>query len=111
MGLMVTVYLATLGKQGLRQVAHLCYQKAHYAASLISQIPGYTLPLRGTFFQEFVVQCPRPPSEVNSHLLEHGILGGLDVSEYIPNGMLVCVTEMNSRQEIEALAAAMAQAV
>ena len=111
MGLMVTVYLATLGKQGLRQVANLCYQKAHYAASLISQIPGYTLPLQGTFFQEFVVQCPLPPAEVNSRLLEQGILGGLDVSEYIPNGMLVCVTEMNSRQEIEAMAAAMAQAV
>ncbi|MDO8751423.1 MAG: glycine dehydrogenase, partial [Dehalococcoidia bacterium] len=109
MGLMATVYLATVGKQGLRQVAELCYQKAHYAASLIERIRGYSLPLRGTFFQEFVVRCPRPPAEVNAALLDKGIVGGLDVSEQIPNGLLLCVTEMNSRQEIDALAKALAE--
>ncbi len=108
-GLMATVYLATLGKQGLRQVAELCYQKAHYAASLIESIPGYSLPLDGTFFQEFVVRCPRPPAEVNEGLLERGIVGGLDVSDRIPGGLLLCVTEMNSREEIEALATALAE--
>ncbi len=109
MGLMATVYLATVGKQGLRQVAELCYQKAHYAASLVQQIPGYSLPIRGTFFQEFVVRCPRPAAEVNAALLERGIMGGLDVSDQIPNGLLLCVTEMNSRQEIEALAKALTE--
>ncbi len=108
-GLMAVVYLATLGKQGLRQVAELCYHKAHYAASLIQRIPGYALPLEGTFFQEFVVRCPRPPAEVNAGLLERGIVGGLDVSEHIPNGLLLCVTEMNSRKEIEALAQALSE--
>lgn len=108
-GLMATVYLATLGKQGLQQVAELCYHKAHYAASLIGHIRGYSLPLRGTFFQEFVVRCPRPPSEVNAALLERGIVGGLDVSDRIPNGLLLCVTEMNSRQEIDSLAKALAE--
>ena len=107
-GLMATVYMATLGKQGLRQVADLCYQKAHYAASLIEKIQGYSLPIQGTFFQEFVVQCPGPPSEINAKLLDQGIVGGLDVSDSVPNGMLVCVTEMNSRREIEALAEALA---
>ncbi|MSQ22745.1 MAG: aminomethyl-transferring glycine dehydrogenase subunit GcvPA [Dehalococcoidia bacterium] len=109
MGLMATVYLATVGKQGLRQVAELCYQKAHYAASLIQRIPGYSLHLRGAFFQEFVVRCPRPPAEINAALLNKGIVGGLDVSEQIPNGLLLCVTEMNSRQEIEALVRALAE--
>ncbi|MFC1935402.1 aminomethyl-transferring glycine dehydrogenase subunit GcvPA [Chloroflexota bacterium] len=109
MGLVVTVYLATLGKQGLRQVAELCYHKAHYAASLIRQIPGYSLPFAGVFFQEFVVRCPRPSAEVNAGLLERGIVGGLDVSDQIPNGLLLCVTEMNSREEIEALAGALAE--
>jgi glycine dehydrogenase subunit 1 len=74
---------------------------------LISQIPGYTLPIDGTFFQEFVVQCPRPVAETNKGLLDRGIIGGLDVSDQIPNGMLVCVTEMNTRADIEALATAL----
>ena len=107
MALAVTVYLASLGPQGLRHVAELCYQKAHYAASRIAQIPAYTLPINGTFFQEFVVSCPTLPSEVNRHLLQRGIIGGLDVSDRIPNGLLLCVTEMNTREEIDALVSAL----
>ena len=110
-GLMVTVYMALVGKQGLRQVAELCYHKAHYAASLVEKIPGYSLPLSGTFFQEFVARCPRPPGEINAALLEQGIMGGLDVSDAIPNGMLLCVTEQNSREDIEVLAGALARLV
>ncbi len=106
-GLMVAVYVATLGKQGLRDVANLCYQKAHYAASEIAKIPGYTLPADGTFFHEFAVTCPRPVSEVNTDLLERKIIGGHDVSERIPNTMLLCVTEMNTRDEIDQLIAAL----
>ncbi|MDP6422089.1 MAG: aminomethyl-transferring glycine dehydrogenase subunit GcvPA [SAR202 cluster bacterium] len=107
--LMSTVYMASFGKQGLRRVAELCYHKAHYAASLIDDIPGYSLALDGTFFQEFVVICPMPPSEINERLLDHKIIGGLDIDGQIPNGMLVCVTELNSREEIDRLAAALAE--
>ena len=107
--LMTTVYMASLGKQGLGHIARLCYHKAHYAASLIEKIPGYSLPMPGTFFREFVVQCPKPPGEVNELLLDHGIIGGLDVSSQVPNGMLVCCTEVNSREEIESLARALAE--
>ena len=102
--LAATIYLAALGRQGLRQMAELCYHKAHYAAAKIAQLPGYSLPLSGTFFQEFVVQCPIPPAEVNRQLLaRHNILGGLDVSDAIPNGLLLCVTELCSREDIEGL--------
>ena len=101
--LMSTVYMATQGRRGLQHVAELCYHKAHYAASLIENIPGYSLPLQGTFFREFVVECPVPPAEVNRRLLRHNIIGGLDVSDQIPNGMLFCCTEVNTREEIEAL--------
>lgn len=101
--LMSTVYMATQGRRGLQHVAELCYHKAHYAASLIENIPGYSLPLHGTFFREFVVECPVPPAEVNRRLLRHNIIGGLDVSDQIPNGMLFCCTEVNTREEIEAL--------
>jgi glycine dehydrogenase subunit 1 len=107
-GTAVVAYLACMGKIGLRHIAELTYHKAHYAASLISQIPGYSLPIEGTFFQEFVVQCPITPEEANRRLLQDGIIGGLDVSDRIPNGLLLCVTEMNSRQEIEFLAEALA---
>ncbi len=107
--LMMTVYLACMGKQGMRKVAELCYHKAHYAASLISAIPGFSIVEYGTgiFFREFTVRCPVPPKEVNQSLLEKGIIGGFDVSEYSENGLLLCVTEMNSREDIENLSDAL----
>ena len=107
--LMSTVYMASFGKRGMRHIAELCYHKSHYASQLISKIPGYSTPLEGTFFQEFVVTCPAPPSEINRKLLERKIIGGLDISGQVPSGMLVCVTEMNSREEIEDLATALSE--
>ena len=107
--LMTTLYMSSLGKQGLRRVAELCYHKAHYAASLIEKIPGYSLPLTDAYFREFVVECPRPVAEINNALLERKIIGGLDVGEYVPNGMLVCCTEMNTKEEIDRFAEALAE--
>ena len=107
--LMSTVYMAAHGRRGLRHVAELCYHKAHYAASLIERISGYSLPKSGTFFREFVVQCPIPPREINDRLLGYRIIGGLDVSDHFTNGMLLCCTELNSREEIESLARALAE--
>ena len=109
MALAATVYLAALGKQGLRQVAELCYHKAHYAASLIGRILGFSFPFSGTYFHEFTVTCPVPPEELNRRLLERGIIGGLDISDLTPNGLLLCVTEMNTREEIESLAAVLSE--
>jgi glycine dehydrogenase subunit 1 len=106
-GLAATVYLATLGRQGLRRVAEACYHKAHYAASLIAGIPGFEIATDRPFFKEFPVRCLLPPAEVNRRLLQHGIIGGLDISDTVENEMLVCVTEMNTREEIERLAAAL----
>jgi glycine dehydrogenase subunit 1 len=100
------VYMSTLGKTGLQQVANLCYQKAHYAASELSKIDGFGLCFTDPFFHEFALCCPRPASEVNEYLLEHGILGGYDLGQDYPslaNHLLVAVTEMNSKQEINTL--------
>ena len=107
--LAATIYLATMGKHGLRRVAELCYHKAHYAAAKIGGLPGYSLPLSRPFFQEFVVQCPAPPAEINKKLMERNILGGLDVSGQVADGMLLCVTEMNAREDIDTLVAALAE--
>ena len=102
-----TVALCTLGKQGLRRMAELCYHKAHYAAERIAALPGYDLPVSEVFFQEFVVRCPRPPAEVNKRLLERGIIGGYDVSDRIDSGMLICCSELHTRDEIDRLVAAL----
>ena len=104
-----TIYLAAMGKQGLRQVAELCYHKSHYAATKIAELPGYSLPIDSPFFQEFVIQCPVSPIDINKKLMEENILGGLDVSEQIQNGMLLCVTEMSSQDDITALVAALSE--
>ena len=101
------IYLAAMGRHGLRQVAELCYHKAHYAAAGIADLDGYSRPQSGEFFQEFVVSCPRPPAEINRRLMKQNILGGLDVSDRFDNGMLLCVTEMNSRADIDTLISAL----
>ena len=106
MALAATVYVSLLGRHGMRQVAELCYHKAHYAASCIAGIPGYRLWSQDPFFNEFVVRCPQPVDEITAHLLEHGILGGYDLGQDYPqfkDHLLIAVTEMNSRAEIDVL--------
>lgn len=108
--LAAAVYLASMGKCGLRKVAELCYHKSHYAAGEIDKLEGYSVnPLMSTqpFFKEFVVQCPRAVGEINDLLLDvHGIIGGYDLGQDYPhleNHMLIAVTETNTRQEIDDL--------
>ncbi len=103
-------YLAAMGKSGLRKVAELCYHKAHYAAQRIEEIPGFSLVSPKPFFKEFVVRCPKPPSEINEALLEQGVIGGYDLGRDYPhleNCMLLCVTEMNTKGEIDRLVEAL----
>ena len=107
--LMTTVYMAANGRHGMRRTAELTYQKAHYLASLIADIPGYSVINGGVFFQEFAVQCPVTPAALNKRLLNHKIIGGLDISDRVPNGMLVCATEVNAREEIDRFATALAE--
>ncbi|NQW17477.1 MAG: aminomethyl-transferring glycine dehydrogenase subunit GcvPA [Chloroflexi bacterium] len=101
--LMVAAYLATLGKQGLRETAELCYQKAHYAASQINALPGYSLVSDGTFFNEFAVSCPKSSQSILDALIQRKIIGGADVSNRVPNGIVFALTEQNTRAEIDRL--------
>ena len=105
--LMSTIYMISQGKQGLKHIATLCYQKAHYAASQINDIQGYSVNLDKPFFREFVISCPISPDKINKNLLSKKIIGGIDVSSQTKNGMLICVTETNSRQEIDSLVTAL----
>lgn len=109
--LAATVYLATMGKQGLRQVAELCLQKSHYAAAEIAKIDGYRLAFPDKpFFKEFVIQTPEDPKVINGRLRAQGIIGGLPLGEYFPelgHAMLLCVTEQRTKDEIDALVKAL----
>jgi glycine dehydrogenase subunit 1 len=104
------VYLAAVGRSGLQRIAQICHDRAHYAAGEIARLPGYTVLTARPFFKEFVVRCPLPVQEINDALLELGIIGGYDLGEEYPHlagHMLLCVTEMNTRQEIDDLVGAL----
>jgi glycine dehydrogenase subunit 1 len=111
MALAATVYLSLLGKNGFKQVANLCYQKAHYASQEISKLEGYELAFPDTpFFHEFVVKTPKPVNAINLHLQSHWILGGYDLSQNYPelkNQMLVAVTEKITKHDIDDFVAAL----
>jgi len=94
------VYMASMGTTGVSQVASLCYSKAHYAAAEISRIPGFELVNQGDFFNEFVTKIPCDADVLLKKLSDHDILGGYPVE----GGILWCVTEMNSKAQIDALA-------
>ena len=114
MALAATIYMSLLGKSGLRKVAELCYQKAHYAAKQISQLDGFKLVNTRPFFDEFVVECPINVATLNHHLLHQGIIGGYDLEQDNPkfkNQMLVAVTEKNSKEEIDFLVQSLEEVV
>ncbi|MBX7213353.1 MAG: aminomethyl-transferring glycine dehydrogenase subunit GcvPA [Thermoflexales bacterium] len=107
MALCATIYLSVMGKNGLKQVANLSYQKAHYAAQRIATLKGFTVHDQGPFFHEFVVKCPAPVSEINALLLDDfDMIGGYDLGRDYPHlkdHMLICCTEQNTRDEIDEL--------
>lgn len=99
--LTASVYLAAMGPKGLADCASLCCSKAHYAAQQLTQIAGVSLVNSGAFFHEFVTTCPVSVEKVQKALAEHGILGGLPVQD----GILWCVTETNSKAQIDRMVA------
>jgi glycine dehydrogenase subunit 1 len=108
LALAATVYLSLLGQHGLRQVAELCYHKAHYAARQISGIKGCEIWSDQPFFNEFLVRCPHPAQEIYDHLLEHNLIAGYPIGKDYPgfeNYLLIAVTEMNTKDDIDWLVA------
>lgn len=105
-----TIHMCLLGKHGLRRVAELCYHRAHYAASEIARLEGFEILTPAPFFKEFAVRTPRSVAEINRALAERGIIGGYDLAVEYPHlgdAMLLCVTELNSKSDIDALVAAL----
>jgi glycine dehydrogenase subunit 1 len=110
MSIAAAMYLAIMGKNGLRKIARLNYDRAHYAAAQIDALDGFRVVDDGPFFNEFAVEAPLPAAELNAHLAERGITGGYDLSRdyaHRQNQTLLCVTEMNARADIDRLIGAL----
>jgi glycine dehydrogenase subunit 1 len=107
------VYMSLLGPKGMRQVAALCYHKAHYAAERLGAIQGLRLGFDSPFFHEFALRVGGSAADVNAHLLEHGILGGYDLGHDYPtlsDHLLIALTEMNTKEEIDTLVEVLSEA-
>src|SRR5205085_10348788 len=104
--LMATIYLSTMGRNGVREVAEQNVQKTHYTAKQIGAISGFKLRFSSPFFNEFVVTCPKPADEILAKLQDKHIIGGLGLDRFLPalkNETLVCVTEQTTKPQIDAL--------
>jgi len=101
--LMATIYCAAMGKNGLREAAAQCLSKAHYAAEQIASVKGYSLTSKDFFFNEFVTTCPIEPEALMAKLEENDILGGLPLTREYEGCILWCVTELNTKAEIDNL--------
>ncbi len=112
--LMATIHVALMGKQGLRKAGELALAKAHYAAGALTKIPGVRLRFSAPFFKEFVLQLPKSPDRVVKRLTKERILAGVPLKPFdrtFKDCLLVAVTEKRTRQEIDAYAQALSQAV
>jgi len=105
--LAVTIYLAVMGKQGLRELALLNLSKTDYMKKKLSKIQGFEMRFSGDTFNEVVLKCPRPANKIRDALLEYKILAGLPLGNYYPeldDSLLLCTTELNTVEDIDLLA-------
>jgi glycine dehydrogenase subunit 1 len=105
--LAATIYMEAMGKKGLQEVAMQNAQKTAYAAKEIAKIEDFSIPFSAPKFNEFVVRAPKNASEILEKLrTENNIVGGVALSKYYsgnPHDFLVCVTETNTKAQIDNL--------
>jgi glycine dehydrogenase subunit 1 len=112
MALASNIHMSLLGRKGLREVATQSHAKAEYLKSRIAAVPGYRIPYAGPTFNEFVVEAPGPAAPLLARLAVRGILAGVPLSRYESGAerrFLTAVTELNTREEMDRLAAALAE--
>lgn len=101
------IYLSLVGKEGLKDVARLCVDKAHYAKERIKQIPNVQVMESSPTFNEFTVKLPIDAGECIGRMIEHGFAAGFPLGRYYPgmeNYLLIAVTEKRTKYEIGRLA-------
>jgi glycine dehydrogenase subunit 1 len=104
--LIASIYMTTLGREGLKEVAMMSLQKAHYAYDKLLATGRFKPAFEGAFFKEFVLLADMEPEVINQKLLENNILGGYDLSKAcgVDKGIMFAVTEKRSKEEIDRLA-------
>jgi glycine dehydrogenase subunit 1 len=107
------VYMSLMGGAGLKKVASLCMDKAHYAAERIASLDGYELRFGSPFFKEFVVRSDRSVEAVLAHCRQRDILAGVPLKRWfedLKDCFLVAVTEKRTKEQIDALVDALGSA-
>jgi glycine dehydrogenase subunit 1 len=97
------IYLSLIGKEGLKEVATLCVDKAHYAKERIKMIPGVTVMESSPTFNEFTVKLPIDAGECVGKMIDHGFAAGFPLGRYyegMENYLLIAVTEKRTKSEI-----------
>ncbi len=112
--LAVTIFLTVYGKRGLRALAEHNLAKARYLAQELSKLPGVKLPFSAPFFNEFVVEVPGPAARLHQRLQTEKFIAGVELGRWYPerkNALLLCVTEVAKREELDRFVAAFRQAL
>ena len=107
MALYATIYLSLMGEKGLREVNILAADGAHYLYKRLIESGKFHPVFDKPFLKEFVVATDLDIEKVNSHLLEHGIMGGIEIA---PGKLMFAVTEKRTKEEIDQLITLMLEA-
>jgi len=103
---MASIYMSLMGKTGLKQVALISAERAQSAAAQIAKLDGFEMYFRGPFVREFAVKTPVPASDVVLHMMDRGVLPGVDAGRWYPsmkNCLVVALTEKRTEADIAAL--------
>ena len=112
--LVATIYLAAMGKTGLRNCAALNVERAAALRARVTQIPGITAAFAAPAFNEFVVRVPGRAAGVLAELQRRKILGGVDLGRWYPeldDAILMTATELTTAADIERMGTALAEVV
>lgn len=111
--LAATIYTAWLGKEGLKQLSKQNWEKAEYAKEQLAAVKQVSFPFNAPTFHEFVIKVPNARAVLNK-LKAENIFGGLEIAKFyptLPDTLLICVTEVHRKQDIDKFAAALSAAI
>jgi glycine dehydrogenase subunit 1 len=106
------IHLSTLGRHGIRELAQHNLAKSEYARQAMASIDGVEQVFSGPTFNEFVIRLPRRADEVAEECAAEGVVPGVPLGRFDPNReheLLVCATEVHTREDIDRLAQVLAQ--